>query len=48
MRVKHEQLEVRTNGKGTYAITDGIQEKIDKCEIVSGTVTVLFSTRVAV
>ena len=40
MRVKHEQLEVRTNGKGTYAITDGIQEKIDKCEIVSGTVTV--------
>src|SRR6202011_820099 len=40
MRVKHEQLEVRTNGKGTYEITDGIQEKIDKCEIDSGTVTV--------
>ncbi|HEV3099636.1 MAG TPA: secondary thiamine-phosphate synthase enzyme YjbQ [Candidatus Udaeobacter sp.] len=40
MRVKHEQLEVRTNGKGTYEITDGIQEKIDKCEIDDGIVTV--------
>jgi secondary thiamine-phosphate synthase enzyme len=40
MRVKHEQLEVRTNGKGTYEITDGIQEKIDKSGIQNGTLTV--------
>src|SRR6202022_2732278 len=40
MRVKHEALEVRTNGKGTYEITDAVQEKIDQCKIDNGTVTV--------
>jgi len=40
MRVHHEQIEVRTKGKGTYEITDAIQEKIDKCKIDNGTVTI--------
>ena len=29
MRVQHEKFEVRTNGKGTYEITDEVQAKID-------------------
>jgi secondary thiamine-phosphate synthase enzyme len=40
MRVHHEQLEVRTHGKGLYEITDQIESKIDKCGIQNGTVTV--------
>ena len=40
MHVHHEQLEVRTDGKGLYEITDEIESKIDKCQIQSGTVTV--------
>jgi secondary thiamine-phosphate synthase enzyme len=40
MRVKHEQLEVRTNGKGTYEITDEIQKKIDSAKTDNGIVTV--------
>ena len=40
MRVHHEQLEVRTHGKGLYEITDQIQSKIDKCGVQNGTVTV--------
>jgi secondary thiamine-phosphate synthase enzyme len=40
MRVQHEQLEVRTNGKGTYEITDEIQNKIDRAKIDNGIVTV--------
>jgi secondary thiamine-phosphate synthase enzyme len=40
MSVSHEQLEVRTNGKGTYEITEYIQEKIDKGKINNGIVTV--------
>lgn len=40
MRVKHEQLEVRTNGKGTYEITDQVQEAIHKGKIDNGIVTV--------
>jgi secondary thiamine-phosphate synthase enzyme len=40
MRVTHEQLEVRTNGKGTYEITDEIQKKIDSAKIDNGIVTV--------
>jgi secondary thiamine-phosphate synthase enzyme len=39
MRVRHDQLEVRTNGKGLYEITDGVQSKIDKCGVRNGTVT---------
>jgi secondary thiamine-phosphate synthase enzyme len=40
MHVHHEQLEVRTHGKGLYEITDEIESKIGKCGIQNGTVTV--------
>ncbi len=40
MRVYHDQLEVRTHGKGLYEITDDVQSKIDKRRIQNGTVTV--------
>src|SRR5438270_10448191 len=40
MQVRHDQLEVHTKGKGTYEITDEIQEKIGKCKINNGTVTI--------
>ena len=40
MHVYHDQLEVRTQGKGLYEITDGVQSKIDKCGIQNGTVTI--------
>ena len=40
MHVYHDQLEVRTHGKGLYEITDEVQSKIDKCGVQNGTVTV--------
>jgi secondary thiamine-phosphate synthase enzyme len=40
MSVYHDQLEVRTKGKGLYEITDEVQSKIDRCGVRSGTVTV--------
>jgi secondary thiamine-phosphate synthase enzyme len=40
MHVHHGELEVRTNGKGLYEITDAVQSKIDKCGVRNGTVTV--------
>jgi secondary thiamine-phosphate synthase enzyme len=40
MRIYQERLEIRTNGKGLYEITDEIQSKIDKCGVRNGTVTV--------
>src|SRR5437764_6207831 len=40
MRVCHERLEVRTKGKGTYEITSEMQDKIDKCKVDNGTVTI--------
>jgi len=40
MRIHHEQLEVRTHGKGLYEITDDLQSKIDNCGVQNGTVTV--------
>jgi secondary thiamine-phosphate synthase enzyme len=40
MHVYHEQLEVRTHGKGLYEITDHVQSKIDNREVRNGTVTV--------
>ena len=40
MPVHHDQLEVRTHGKGLYEITDDVQPKIDKCGIQNGTLTV--------
>src|SRR5213593_4156758 len=40
MQVQHEEFEVRTNGKGTYEITDGVEEKIDKSGVRNGIVTI--------
>ncbi len=40
MRVYHNQLEVRTSGKGTYEVTEEIQEKLDKANVRNGTVTI--------
>jgi len=40
MRVQHDQLIVSTKGKGTYEITDEVQEKIENCKIRNGTVTI--------
>jgi secondary thiamine-phosphate synthase enzyme len=41
MRVHHDQLELRTNGKGLYEITDDVQSKIDRSGVRNGTLTVL-------
>ncbi len=40
MQVRHEKVEVRTNGKGTYEITDEVQAKIDKSGVQNGVVTI--------
>ena len=40
MHVHHDIFELRTNGKGTYEITDEVQAKIDKCGVRNGTVTI--------
>jgi secondary thiamine-phosphate synthase enzyme len=40
MRVQHEKFEVRTNGKGTYEITDQVQDKIDQSKMRNGLATV--------
>ena len=40
MRVQQEKFEVRTNGKGTYEITNEVQEKIDKSGVRNGVVTI--------
>jgi len=40
MHVHHDELEVRSRGKGLYEITDQIESKIDKCGIQNGTVTI--------
>ena len=40
MHLEQDTIDVRTNGKGTYEITDEIQRKIDKCGVHNGTVTV--------
>ena len=39
MRVRQERFDVRTNGKGTYEITDDIQSIIDKTGVRAGTMT---------
>jgi secondary thiamine-phosphate synthase enzyme len=39
MRVRQERFEVRTNGKGTYEITDDIQSIINKAGVGAGTMT---------
>ena len=40
MHVHHDQLEIRTNGKGMYEITRELQSKIDRCGVGNGTATV--------
>ncbi len=40
MRVHHDRIEIRTNGKGLYEITDEMQSKIDKLSVQNGTATV--------
>jgi len=40
MKVEHEKFEVRTQGKGTYEITDQVQDKIDKSGVRNGVVTI--------
>jgi secondary thiamine-phosphate synthase enzyme len=39
MRVQQEQIEIRTNGKGLYEITDDLQSKIDNSRVRNGIVT---------
>ncbi len=40
MLVQHEKFEVATNGKGTYEITNAVQDKIDKSDVRNGIVTI--------
>lgn len=40
MSVRNEQFEVRTSGKGTYKITDQVQQIVKRSGIAGGTVTV--------
>jgi secondary thiamine-phosphate synthase enzyme len=40
VHIHHEQLEVRTHGKGLYEITDDVQSKIGKRGVRNGTVMV--------
>lgn len=40
MRIHQQQVEVRTTGKGTYEVTEDIQERIEKCGLRDGTVTI--------
>ena len=40
MTVHHDQLELRTHGKGLYEITDEVQAKINRCGVRNGIVTV--------
>ena len=40
MSISHDRIEVRTNGKGLYEITDEVQSKIHKCGVQNGTATV--------
>ena len=39
MHVHHDQLDVRSHGKGLYEITDQIESKIDNRRVRNGTVT---------
>ena len=40
MHVYHDQLEVRTNGKKLYEITDDVQSKVGNRGVRNGTVTI--------
>ena len=39
MHVHHDELEIRTNGKGLYEITREVQSKIDRFGVQNGTAT---------
>jgi secondary thiamine-phosphate synthase enzyme len=40
MHLYHDQLEVRTHGKGLYEISNDLQSRIDNRQVQNGTVTV--------
>ena len=40
MHIHQERLEIRTNGKGLYEITDDLQAKVEKCGLRNGIVIV--------
>lgn len=40
MHVHHNGLEVRTDGKGLYELTDEVRSRIDNCGVRNGIVTV--------
>src|SRR5206468_10849216 len=40
MSIRHDRIEVRTNGKGLYEITREVQSKIDTCGVRNATATV--------
>ncbi|HEU0274689.1 MAG TPA: secondary thiamine-phosphate synthase enzyme YjbQ [Candidatus Udaeobacter sp.] len=40
MTICHDQVDVSTNGKGLYEITDEVQSKIGKCGVQDGIATV--------
>jgi secondary thiamine-phosphate synthase enzyme len=40
MSVCHDRIEIRTNGKGLYELTDELQSKINRCGAQNGTATV--------
>src|SRR5215213_7554643 len=40
MTICHDRIEIRTNGKGLYEITDEVQSKLDKSRVQTGMVTV--------
>ena len=40
MGIRHDRIEVRTDGKGLCEITDEVQSKIDKSGVRNGTATV--------
>ena len=40
MSICHDQIEIRTNGKGLYEITNEVQSKIQRCGVRNGTATV--------
>jgi secondary thiamine-phosphate synthase enzyme len=40
MHIHHSQFEVRTDGKGTYEITDEVQDKIEKSGVRNGIATI--------
>jgi secondary thiamine-phosphate synthase enzyme len=39
MRIHHDQVEIRTHGKGLYELTDEVQGKIDRSGVENGIVT---------